>query len=278
MNLTVFFKILFHSFFSTKLYIWLIKKAKGYGIKYFILLNILCLIPVTTSFYYKLSKIKLVSDLSYIEQKNIDFNYVLNLIVDRMPVMHIKNGTVSIDEVQPYIIENPKSHEPLAIFDTSGKYTHLKNSPAILLITTKDISIKLKNGQIFHNYIGQIFKDNQITINRSVVENFITILSQPLRWASLLLIGSFITLLINIMSNSSLIFMGLTLIVLAKYLKLNLTYQALLRLLIVASGPALIVKSISYGLFNYQINDLLVLLTTYIYSINALINYKDSKP
>ena len=63
-------------------------------------------------------------------------------MVSQVPMITFTDGEASIDEPQPYYINDPDSGEPLCIIDTTGTITSLDQTDAMFLLTKTQIIYK----------------------------------------------------------------------------------------------------------------------------------------
>lgn len=131
------------SFFSPGFYRDVGQKWKGIGFLYLLLLMTVAWIPTAFHGYYKAS----------------DFakNDLPELIV-QLPQIEIVDGELSIDQKSPYIIKDPDRPDvDLIIIDTSGKYKHIDDVQASMLILKKKAFIRdNKTGEVNEFvYMGQ---------------------------------------------------------------------------------------------------------------------------
>ena len=118
-----YWQALYMAFYSRRLYVDVFKRWRGYGILYFLLVMAIVIIPLSV-------------------RVCIDFNHYfdnqLMLPIEKLPPLHVQNGTVLFDKPMPYLIKN-KEGEIIAIIDTTGKVTGInKTYPHLMLLITKD--------------------------------------------------------------------------------------------------------------------------------------------
>ncbi len=70
------------------------------------------------------------------------------ILAQQLPEIAIDNGTVRIEGSEPYLIRNPDGSDVLAILDTTGEYTNLENTDAILLLTADRLMVRRGAGAV----------------------------------------------------------------------------------------------------------------------------------
>jgi hypothetical protein len=143
------------SFYSKNLYRDVAKNWGGKAFLYLLLLVMLMAIP-----------------FAFVVQQGISRFYAeySDRIVQQVPVITIQKGVASTPEDKPYIITKADGKEPIAIIDTSGKYTNLDEAKVDLLMTKTEIISRNKPNEI-RTYQFPTTLDatiNPQTINRSV--------------------------------------------------------------------------------------------------------------
>lgn len=111
------------AFYSSDLYVDVVKRWRGCGMRYLFCLVSLLLIPLAT-------------------HTIIDFNryFDTQLIqpIEALPPLYIENGQVNFDKPMPYLMKN-KAGAVVSIIDTTGKITHMdKAYPELTVLVTKD--------------------------------------------------------------------------------------------------------------------------------------------
>lgn len=216
------FRAIFMSFYSRKLYKDVATNWGGKAFLYLLILVMLSWIVLT---------FKIQSSLStfYTEQSNA--------YVNQIPVMTIKDGHVITPENRPYPIVDPKSHEVIAMIDTSGQYTTLEQAKTDFLITeTKMISHSKENEIRIYNvptsYSGDIIPQE---IN-GALKKFIGFL-----WIPIFISLVIMTYLYRILQ--SLIY-GLLGMMFTKMQGARLVYTQLVQIAMIALTPAIVIATI----------------------------------
>lgn len=106
-----YWQALYHSFFNPRLYIDVGKRWKGFGILYLLLVMIIGIVPL----YWKT-----------VTNMNRTFQEDIVTPLQKLPILYIQNGNVSVNVAMPYFIKNDKN-QVVAIVDTTGKINQLEN-------------------------------------------------------------------------------------------------------------------------------------------------------
>ena len=158
-------------------------------------------------------------------------------LVKDVPPVTIQNGVVSSPVSQPYTIEDPQTHRPLAILDTTGEITSLDNTSAIILVTQNKLILKENgNGQ---TRIQDLSKINSFFVDRSRLAGWMDLVS---RWSAIamfpiMLVGSLAYRLIQ-----SLIY-GLAGMIFSSIFNARLSFPALMRLSVLAVTPVIVLNT-----------------------------------
>lgn len=116
------------SFYLKDLYREVSTEWRGTCFLYLFMLLAVCLLPDMANVHRAYS--------AYVQKD-------LPPIVAQLPEISIRNGVASIAAPQPYFVNDPKTKKPLIILDTTGRYTSLKNSEAVCLVTATAVLVKL---------------------------------------------------------------------------------------------------------------------------------------
>ena len=108
------------SFFSKDLYRDVCYNWKGSGFVYLLLLLSVCWIAPMVKLHVGLS--------DFVDNE-------APKMVTQIPVITIVEGKASIDEPQPYYIQEPETGENLIVIDTTGTITSLEGTEVFALIT-----------------------------------------------------------------------------------------------------------------------------------------------
>lgn len=210
------------SFFSRELYRDVGLNWKGVGFGYLFLLLAICTVP---------GMFKLQKGLSnFIDEQSPQF-------INQVPKITIEKGEVHIDEPQPYYITVPDSNKIVAIIDTTGQIQSLDNTDAFVLLTkTKLLSRQSKTEVRTYDLTSvQHFVLEQSTITKwlDIGKKVLVPMLYPFA-----LLGSFIFRMIQ-----SLIYAAIGL-AFAGWCKTKLSYSALVRLVVTAVTPCIIVRTV----------------------------------
>lgn len=158
-------------------------------------------------------------------------------IVKQVPVILISKGQVSVDIQMPYLINDPDSKKPLIIIDTTGQTASLKGSPALVLLTKKELLLKKSDTESRTFDLSGI---DTLTIDQSTVYSWIETFLDYFVFVlfPLALLFSFSFRIIQ-----TLIF-SLVGMALAKNLKIRLKVSSLVSLAIVSMTPAIILDAV----------------------------------
>lgn len=118
-----YWEALYKSFYSSRLYVDVAKRWRGFGILYLLLALAVAAIPIS---------VRTIIDFhDYIEHQ-------LLYPIEQLPVLYIQKGEVMFDKPMPYMIKNKKD-EVVAIIDTTGKIKKIPDKyPQLTILVTKD--------------------------------------------------------------------------------------------------------------------------------------------
>ncbi len=118
-----YWQALYLAFYSPRLYIDVVKRWRGFGMLYFLLLMLISSIPWTIHYTGQFTR--------YIEDEII-FPF------EQMPLLLIQNGEASIDKPMPYIVKS-KSNKPAIAIDTTSQLKWFPAEyPTLFFYITKD--------------------------------------------------------------------------------------------------------------------------------------------
>jgi len=118
-----YFQALYRSFYSSRLYLDVAKRWRGFGIVYLLLVIALFVIPFSLRL--------LVGFVDY-------FNNQIIQPIRSLPDIYIQNGKVVFDKPMPYLIKNNQG-EVVSIIDTNAKTTEIdKIWPHWMIFITQD--------------------------------------------------------------------------------------------------------------------------------------------
>ena len=210
------------SFFSQDLYEDVGQNWKGIAALYLVLLLAFCLIFQTWVINTKVSAFIATETPPFIEQ---------------IPEITIQDGTVSINEPEPYFIYNPGTQDIIAIIDTTGEYDSLNNTEAYLLLTKDKFIGKESETETRVYDLSQI---DHFFLDQAKINTFVGIFESyfPFVFYVLAVIFSYIFRLVLVLIYGAI---GL---LFCKIANVRLDYQTLIRLAVIASTPVIILDTV----------------------------------
>jgi hypothetical protein len=210
------------SFFSKSLYRDVCHEWKGTGIGYLFLLLLLCWAAPMISLHKGLAEFADANTQKF---------------VDQVPVITISDGTLSIDEPQPYFLKVPDTDHNFVAIDTTGVITSLDGTNLMAVITATGAIIKKSEFETRSYNFAEIdsftLKPEQIHFWLSLAKKYAAPIFYPFA-----VLGSFIGRIVQLLIYAAI---GL---LFASLCKSKRTYMELLRLSAVAVTPCIIVKTI----------------------------------
>jgi hypothetical protein len=216
------FQVPFLSFYSKEVYRDAAFNWKGVGLGYLFLLLVTCLVPQLIDMQSKFAAF----------MKNETPN-----IIGQIPEVIFTEGVASTQTSQPYIIKDLKTGKPFFVIDTTGTITNLdKTDGALGLLTKNEIIVKKSNVETrtFN------FKDiKHYALNQTEISKWVDTLIKyaMLALSPFILIGSFVSKIIQVLIY------GLVGMLFASICKTKLSYDALLRLSVVAISPGMVLNA-----------------------------------
>lgn len=230
----------YFSFFSSKLYVDVGKRWKGFGILYLFLIIALISIPFALRF-----------TLDY----NRYFDKQMLLPLKKIPLLYIQNGKVIFDYPMPYRVKNHLGQD-ITIIDTTGKITRIDYTNPFLsvLITQDKLIYRVPAPQLFLSKEPQ--KVNvpiyEHTLSKNINEAFNgeswVKASRVLRVKYLfdvILYPSIVVVFLFIYLTAGFVFSFMGQLIAQLFFRVYLTYKQSCRLLFVAATPQLIIFSIA---------------------------------
>jgi len=210
------------SFYSKDLYRDVGQNWKGIAALYLLLLLAFCWIFETWAVNAKISRFIANEVPPFIEQ---------------IPAITIQDGNVSIDEPVPYFINDPDSHDVIAIIDTSGQYNSLDNTDAYLLLTKNKLIGKESETETRVYDLSQI---DEFFLDQATANKFLSIFKTyfPFVFYVCAVLFSFIYRLVQVLIYGAI---GL---MLCKIAKVSLDYQTLVRLAVIAVTPVVLIDTV----------------------------------
>lgn len=217
-----FFKKIIHSFYKKDLYIFsCINEKNKIGFKYLFFLISIFWIPEMVKMQIGIH--------DYI-------NNEFPSIVDKLPVITIKNGVASFDKPSPYAIKDEETGKDIMIFDESGTYTSLDSVEAKILLTDTKL-IYEKSAMETREYSLATINDFTLTHEKILSwagwGNYLTLLFYLIIVPSAFLYRAFLVLIYSLIG---LIFQAI--------LGTKYSFQTLYRLCIIAITPAYIIDKL----------------------------------
>jgi hypothetical protein len=160
-----YFQALYLSFYSSRLYVDVGKRWKGFGFLYTLLLVSILSIPLGVKW-------------------SIRYNDIVNLniiqLIDNLPTLYVQNGALEFDKPMPFLVKNNKN-EVLAVIDSTGQINTVndmdsKYPNASLLVTKNNIQFKIPNPPPYFKGIKQ--EKSEYTFGENTNEIF-----NPQEWA-----------------------------------------------------------------------------------------------
>ncbi|MFH1379138.1 MAG: DUF1189 family protein [bacterium] len=228
MNQHKIYEPLILSFYSKSLYRDVAKNWQGTGFLYLLLVAGVAAFVTTVKFHRELSKIP--SETAP--------------IIAQVPDIRIQQGKISIEQDEPYFINDPSQDlNPVIIIDTTGKFTSLDDTDAQILITEKKI---IARDRIYD--LSALTEIEKIKITKEGITKIVRLFSQWFAVIALL----FIFVFIFVFRIIHVLIFGLFGILFSKIMKLNMNFEKLMRLSAIAITPV-IIANILLSFLNVQI-------------------------
>lgn len=225
-----YWRALYLSCFSQRLYVDVAKRWRGFGIVYLLFVIAVAIIPLSVRI--------MVHFNSY-------FNENMLTPLQHMPALYVQNGVISFDKPMPYLIKNKKG-EVVLIIDTTGQVQGMEAAyPQLaMLVTKREIMFRVPPLKLFHNaqalegadkvYVHKLSKnDNEVFSGNSwVAASGVT----KLKWSMLLLV--YPLLILCFFSMYFIFMLALSLlgqVIAGVFFALKITFKQSARLLTVAS-------------------------------------------
>jgi hypothetical protein len=216
---------LYLSFYSAPFYLDVGRHWKGTGFLYLLLLLALVWIPEMVGIHTHIA--------SAIDAHG-------HTVAAQIPAITISDGEVSTDVETPYFISDPETEKVWAIIDLTGEYTSLEGTEAQVLLTRNAVLVRQDRGSIRETRSHDLSEVDSFTLSGEDVGRWLEVAKS---WLVIVLypfavVFSFIYRVIQ-----ALIYAALGLLI-ARSLKVNLTYETLLRLTVLALTPVIILLAI----------------------------------
>jgi len=163
---------IYKSLYSRGLYRDVYNNWTGLGFVYLLILIAVLLIPVSFKIGHTLNNI--VGDSEIDSKHNIPISLVQ--LIEQFPDMKYKNGEISLDVPQPYVISNPDTGTNLVIFDTTGTVKDPADQNSIMLITKRTVMVR-ENDKIVQRFsIKELLKLLKVEDNKEIVINHLNVM------------------------------------------------------------------------------------------------------
>lgn len=210
------------SFFSRSLYRDVALRWQGVAFGYLLLLLALCWIPGAIRIHYSFA--------SFVDEE-------APLVIEQIPEITIIDGQAFVDQPQPYTIYDPETGEALLVIDTTGTITSLEQTDARGLVTARQAIIQKNAIETrsfsFETVDHYILDQEKITHWLSIVKNWAAPVLYPL-----CILVSFAYRIVQALLYACI---GL---LMANLCKGKLSFEALLRLSVIAITPAIIIGTL----------------------------------
>jgi hypothetical protein len=210
------------AFFSRSFYREVGLHWQGTAFGYLLLLLTSCWVPLFMHYQSVISE--------FIENKAPQ-------IISQVPEITITKGEVSVEVDQPYDITDPDTGRVLVVIDTTGGTTSLEDTQALALLTKTEVIFRRSDieTRIFSlkNVDNLIVDQHVVATWAEIVRSYAALVAFPF-----FVILSFLYRIVQALINAAI---GL---LLARWCKTSLSYQALLRLAVIAITPGIIVSTV----------------------------------
>jgi|WetSurMetagenome_2_1015567.scaffolds.fasta_scaffold00030_54 hypothetical protein len=220
---------LYMSFYSRDLYRDVARNWSTLGcFLYLLSLLAICWIP---------GMIRLDTDLAYYLNNNAP------KYISQMPDISLSKGEASIRGPQPYLIKDPENGELFMIIDTTGGIRSLEGSKASVLLTKDRLIVGLKedNRDAFDQRSFDLRDFTDETITRPLMYQW---LERFTEWFGLL-VYPFAVLFSFLFRTAQTLIIAFLGIILAKTLKVDLTYGELVRISAIAVTPLIMFNALA---------------------------------
>ncbi len=122
-----YYRALYLSFYASRLYIDVVKRWQGFGLRYLLIVIVIGAVPLSSRI---------------IVEFNDFFDEQILLPVKALPTLAIKQGNVLFNKPMPYLIKN-KAGQVISVVDTTGTITKINND------TYPQLKVLLSKNEIF---------------------------------------------------------------------------------------------------------------------------------
>ena len=158
-------------------------------------------------------------------------------IIEQIPEITIKSGTVRVEVEEPYIIRQPDSGQVFAVIDTTGEVTSLAQTEAVMLLTASRLAVRLSAEDTRIIDLGPIAS---LEVNRATVSQWLLDIQ---KWSPFILFPVALGFSFIFRSIQALLYGGLGL-ALAAMQKAPLPYGAAVSVAIMAMTPVLMLDAL----------------------------------
>lgn len=158
-------------------------------------------------------------------------------IIEQVPEITIKNGTVRVEVEEPYTIRQPESGRVFAVIDTTGEVTSLAQTEAVMLLTASRLAVRLSAED---TRIIDLSPIASLVVNRTTVSQWLLDIQ---KWSPFILFPMALGFSFIFRSIQAMLYGGLGL-ALAAMQKTPLPYGAAVSVAIMAMTPVLILDAL----------------------------------
>ena len=195
---------------------------KGTNFGYLVLLLAVCWIPMILRMHRGIS--------NFVKEE-------APAIVEQVPAITITDGEVSADAAQPYYITAPESNDVLAVIDTTGAITKLQDANAICLLTKTELIFRQGEHEVRTYDLSQI---DSFSVDSERIMGWLRMIRKLFAPASY----PFAVLISYVYRIIQALIYAVIGMLFASICRVKLSYDALLRLAVVAVTPCIIVGTI----------------------------------
>lgn len=188
-------------------------------------------------------------------------NY-LPKVIDQIPSLTITQGKLVANVSLPLVIKDPETGERLAVIDTSGALTTLEAAQAKVLLTQTELILKQSDTEIrtykFSNIDDVVIDQARLTGWLELFKTWFTPVTSV-----------FMVVFLFVYRLCQALIYGAIGLLLAKSLKVTLSYSALVRLAVIAVTPAVLLDVLA-GLAGWTLPGPISLVIALIYLYYAI--------
>lgn len=253
-----YFSALWKSFYSKSLYIDIVKRWKGFGFVYLMIMVMVFSAPVS---------------LVIVKQAltNLDENIIQP--ITQLPQFKVTDGKVDFDHPMPYVINNQRTGKPALIVDTTGQIKSLnaKGMGSVsTLITSDTLYVRSFANELNKQKLGKIGV-TEVFDGKHFVES---IPVNKMRWVFKLSVYPIVAcILFGVLIVMLMMFAALSQIMASTVMHFQMRYKQATRVAFVAATPFIVVTGVCYALFKYNnwvgIIQFLVLLGYFIFAVRV---------